>query len=59
MRVQIQIGELGVENDSAKVSHRSTIGERNVRAMRGNDALDPRPEELQSACLRLPGARIV
>lgn len=32
MRAQIQIGELGVENDSAKVS---SIDDRNVRAIRG------------------------
>lgn len=49
MRAQIQIGELDVENDSAKVS---SIDD---RRMRGNDALN-RPEELQSGCLRLPGA---
>lgn len=50
MRAQIQIGELDVENDSAKVS---SIDDRRIR---GNDALNPRPEELQSGCLRLPGA---
>lgn len=39
MLAQIQIGELGVENDSAK---ESSISERTARAMRENDTLDPR-----------------
>lgn len=39
MLAQIQIGELGVENDSAK---ESSIDERIARAMRESDTLDPR-----------------